>query len=324
LQSGACLAALSGITPPQVRATTVEPPEPEKIALPRGKKWRDILADLPEVEIDEKQLAIERRRMEAVPPNRQARHRFSISRLTGELKALKETEETTAAEQLGPVLPGAGTLGLAGEWEEDEKNRSADAAQLGILTHAVLAKLSLAHSKKLAPSLLRHWIEDASDRLNVVDPATREAARTMLDQFHQSPRCRDLAAAKSIHTEVEFLLPRQTAAQAELFATGSSEPLYFQGFLDLLYQNAAGEWWIVDYKTNMVPGDEAGYRKLVEEYRPQLSIYAMAVEEALGGPPAGMVLHFLRTGQEEIFSWNAAVRAEMESWLDRSLKTVLS
>jgi ATP-dependent exoDNAse (exonuclease V) beta subunit len=153
---------------------------------------------------------------------------------------------------------------------------------------------------------------------------TREAARTMLEQFHQSPRCRELAAAKSIHTEVEFLLPRQTATQSELFATGSNEPLYFQGFLDLLYQNSAGEWWIVDYKTNMVPSDATGYRNLVEEYRPQLSIYAMAVEEALGGPPAGMVLHFLRTGQEEVFPWTATTRAEMNAWLDQSLKLVLN
>lgn len=323
LQSGFCIAAAPGITPPQVRVTTVEPPEPEKVTLPRGKKWREILGDLPTVEVDAKQLAAERERLEAVPPNGQARRRFSISRLTSELKALDETADTPAAEQVGPALPGAGSLGLAGDWEERATSSSADAAQLGILTHAVLAKLSLTHCKKLAPSLLRHWIEDASDRLNVIDSATREAARTMLDQFHQSPRCRELAAAKSIHTEVEFLLPRQNAAQAELFPTGSNDPLYFQGFLDLLYQNAAGEWWIVDYKTNMVPGDATAYRQLVESYRPQLSIYAMAVEEALGGPPAGMVLHFLRTGQEETFSWNATTRAKMEAWLEQSLHAVL-
>ncbi len=323
LQSGICTAAAPGITPPQIRVTTVEPPEPEKIALPRGKKWRDILADLPTVEVDAKQLAAELGRMEPVAANRFARRRFSISRLKSDLKALAETTVKPGADQIDPAVPGAGCVGLAGDWEELPNNSSADAAQLGILTHAVLAKLSLAHCKKLAPSLLRHWIEDASDRLNVLDPATREAARSMLDQFHQSPRCRELAAAKSIHTEVEFLLPRQTAAPAELFATGSSEPLYFQGFLDLLYQNAAGEWWIVDYKTNMVPGDAAGYRKLVEEYRPQLSIYALAVEEALGGPPAGMVLHFLRTGQEEVFPWDAKARAEMETWLAQSLQAVL-
>ena len=327
LQSGACLAAVPGIPPPQIRATTVEPPEPEKIAQPRGKKWRDILADLPTVELDENQLVEEQRRMQPVPPNRHARRRFSISRLKSDLKALAESTNTPAEEQINPAIPGAGTLGLAGDWEEQASNSSADAAQLGILTHAVLAKLSLAHCKKMSPSLLRHWIEDASDRLNVINPATREAARTMLDQFHQSPRWRELAAAKSIHTEVEFLLPRQRwggEAPAEPFLIHSSEPLYFQGFLDLLYQDAAGEWWIVDYKTNMVPGDAASYRKLVEEYRPQLGIYAMAVEEALGGPPAGMVLHFLRTGQEEIFPWNSAARAEMESWLERSLKTVMS
>jgi ATP-dependent helicase/nuclease subunit A len=321
LQSGACLAAVPGIAPPQIRATTIEPPEPEKIALPRGKKWRDILGDLPSVQTDAQQVEQEWRRLESVPPNALARRRFSISRLTSELKAL-DAETTLPTEELaGPTLPSAAALGLAGEWTENSTNSSADAAQLGILTHAVLSKLSLTHCRKLAPSLLRHWIEDSADRLNVTDPSVREAARTMLDQFHQSPRCRELATAKSIHTEVEFLLPRLTAKQTQHPNTG--EPLYFQGFLDLLYQNAAGEWWIVDYKTNLVPGNTMAYRQLVESYRPQLSIYALAVEEALGGPPAGMVLHFLRTGQEEIFPWNSSARAEMETWLERSLSAVL-
>jgi ATP-dependent helicase/nuclease subunit A len=321
LQSGACLAAVPGIPAPQIRATTIEPPEPAKIVLPRGKKWRDILGDLPSVSADLEQLEQETHRLQAVPPNRQARRRFSISRLTSELKAL-DAETTLPAEELtGPTLPGAAAFGLAGEWTETAANSSADAAQLGILTHAVLSKLSLTHCRKLQPSLLRHWIEDSADRLNVIDSGVREVARAMLEQFHQAPRCRELAAARSIHTEVEFLLPRLTTQQTTHPTTG--EPLYFQGFLDLLYQNAAGEWWIVDYKTNMVPGAAAAYRQLVESYRPQLSIYAMAVEEARGAPPAGMMLHFLRTGQEEIMPWNSAARAGMETWLEQSLSAVL-
>lgn len=321
LQTGACLAAAPGIAPPQIRVTTIEPSESEKVTQTRGKKWRDVLADLPAVPIDAQQAEQEQQRLQPVPPNRLARRRFSISRLTSELKALDAETTLPTEEPTGPTLPGAASLGLAGEWTESATNSSADAAQLGILTHAVLSKLSLTHCQKLAPSLLRHWIEDSADRLNVIDPAVREAARTMLEQFHQSPRCHELATAKSIHTEVEFLLPRLTTKQT--LHPGTGEPLYFQGFLDLLYQNSAGEWWIVDYKTNIVPGDAAAYRQLVESYRPQLSIYAMAVEEALGGPPAGMVLHFLRTGQEEVMPWNSAARGAMETWLENSLSMVL-
>jgi len=321
LQTGACLAPAEGIAPPHVRVTTIEPPEPEKIAMTRGKKWRDVLADLPTVSIDPKQAEVEQQRRQAVVPNRLARRRFSISRLTSELKAAGAEIVLPVEETLGPTMPNASAIGLAGEWEEEASNSAGDAAKLGILTHAVLSKLSVAHCRKLSPSQLRHWIEDSADCLKVVDSTVREAARTMLEQFHQSERCRELANAKSIHTEVEFLLPHQKNNQSP--KSNAGEPLYFQGFLDLLYQNSAGEWWIVDYKTNIVPSDPAKYRELVESYRPQLSIYAMAVEEALGGPPAGMLLHFLRTGQEEIFAWNSATRTALESWLKSSLNKVM-
>jgi ATP-dependent exoDNAse (exonuclease V) beta subunit len=131
LQSGICIAPAPGITPPQVRVSTTEPPEPEKAALPRGKKWRDILADLPTEEVDTKQLAAEELRLSPVPPNRQARRRFSISRLTSELKAVDATAGAPAEDQNAPNLPGGGSLGLSGNWEEPEKKQQCRRGAVG-------------------------------------------------------------------------------------------------------------------------------------------------------------------------------------------------
>jgi hypothetical protein len=66
------------------------------------------------------------------------------------------------------------------------------------------------------------------------------------------------------------------------------------GTLDLIYQNQAGEWVILDYKTSDVNAEAVTARG--EEYRVQLELYALAVWQILGRPPAEARVHFLRPG----------------------------
>ena len=63
-----------------------------------------------------------------------------------------------------------------------------------------------------------------------------------------------------------------------------------EGIVDLLYRDDDG-LVIVDYKTDAVPASALPAR--VEFYRPQMAVYAMAVEAAVGEPVQRCVLLFL-------------------------------
>ena len=63
-----------------------------------------------------------------------------------------------------------------------------------------------------------------------------------------------------------------------------------EGIIDLLYRDEDG-LVLVDYKTDAVPASALASR--VEFYRPQLSVYATAVEAAVGEPVRRCVLLFL-------------------------------
>ena len=67
-----------------------------------------------------------------------------------------------------------------------------------------------------------------------------------------------------------------------------------RGSIDLWFEEngANGELYLVDYKTDAVGAAAAPARAL--EYQPQLALYAMALERALGARPRLAWLHFLR------------------------------
>ena len=111
-----------------------------------------------------------------------------------------------------------------------------------------------------------------------------------------------MAAAKQSFVEAEFLLawpPETNPAQCTL-----------GGYIDRLYQDEHGAWHVVDFKTNRVPA--AGVAAIAANYELQMLVYALAAETILGSPPASVTLHFLRTGDEHRFAWDALVRGRAD------------
>ena len=108
-----------------------------------------------------------------------------------------------------------------------------------------------------------------------------------------------MAAAQQDHAEIEFLLrwPLEASVEPETLISG---------YLDRLYRDAHGRWHVVDFKTNRV--GESGVAALSAAYEMQMLVYGLATEQILGVPPASLTLHFLRTGEEHAFAWNAAAR----------------
>ena len=80
---------------------------------------------------------------------------------------------------------------------------------------------------------------------------------------------------------------RETYVGTEVL-DAASEPVVVEGYIDLLYRDDSG-LVVVDYKTDAAVSGES-----LAAYETQLSVYAKAVEDAVGEPVARCVLLFLR------------------------------
>ncbi len=234
-----------------------------------------------------------------------ARQQFSFSRLTGQLD-LPLPRGAGRGEGVLPPSPfgrGAGSEGAALDAHhtitDDKRNHSpcspVDPRGLGSLVHAVLERLDPRDENPI-----RTWCEQLAEE-HVVENAPEAAAlaHEMVERFTRSARWRELAAASVVHRELEFLLawpPGQTDDRGR----------YLQGYIDCLYQDARGDWHLVDYKTNNLTA--AACQPAAERYEMQLYVYAMAIERALGQGPTELVLHFLRPGVEHVVTWDDRAR----------------
>jgi ATP-dependent helicase/nuclease subunit A len=214
----------------------------------------------------------------AVDPS--ARLQMSFSRLSGKLH-----REISASRD----VPVSGLVGL-----DAASPPAIDPLGLGTLVHAVLEEVDFARPENAALLAERHALEHVGDDKNAVAQAVE-----MLERFLQSARAKEIAAAKKIHRELEFLLAWPPEGER-------NAGQYFQGFLDLLYQDAVGDWHILDFKTNTV--SELNIEETAAHYEMQMLVYALAAEKILKSPPRELTLHFLRTGQEKSFAWDAAAR----------------
>jgi ATP-dependent helicase/nuclease subunit A len=102
----------------------------------------------------------------------------------------------------------------------------------------------------------------------------------MLAKFQSHELWAKLRNAKRIDRELAF----------ETQAPG----MVLRGQIDLLYQDEADAWHIVDYKSNRI-GPE-GVAPHAAQYELQMLVYAMAARGHVGALPAEATLYFLRAG----------------------------
>ena len=77
----------------------------------------------------------------------------------------------------------------------------------------------------------------------------------------------------------------------EIFQGG--EKIFVQGIIDLLFQNSAGDWILLDYKTDKNNSDE----HFQSEYREQIKFYVRAVETILKLKISKKYLYLLGAGR---------------------------
>jgi ATP-dependent helicase/nuclease subunit A len=286
LTTGDCLASLPpGYNAPQIRVTTAEPSSSRKEPSRVGG------ADL--AKLIEKTTALADKRqgvmpsgVAAIPVDSQARRRFSFSRLWGTLKA-------APAHEIDEDLAGATHL---------------DPLGFGTLVHELLERSAFdgaTNVRELCEFLAPQHLEapTAAD----IDEATR-----IVERFMKSGRAADIAAAQCVLQEPEFLLP---------WPNGGSQR-YLHGYIDCLYQDAQGDWHLIDYKSNQVTAD--GVCGLARTYEMQMFVYALACERALNKRPSEIAVCFLRPGIEHEFSWNESEMAKLSRELDRAIEALIT
>lgn len=120
----------------------------------------------------------------------------------------------------------------------------------------------------------------AREAFRAFSPAVQNEGRALLEAFGKSSVFSRLAGARRLLREIPFILRERHGL--------------IHGVIDVLFQDAAGQWHVLDYKTA-----EGSAVKLAESgYETQIRLYAHAVFQILGVPPATGILYFLKNAWE--------------------------
>jgi len=193
------------------------------------------------------------------------------------------------------------------EWSEteDEEGETLSPADFGTVIHKIFEHLVTNPAK--ASGRLKFWLDRVQKNLN---EATFEEVKKLSHQFLKSKQFLDIQSAKKRYPEVPFVLRLHHGI--------------IQGTLDLLYQNSAGDWIILDYKTSQIAlsvipakagihgspvktfGDDQelkyDLKSHADRYQGQMLLYALACQELLKITPRFATLYFVRIDQTFEFS----------------------
>ncbi len=304
LRTGACRGTLPpGYDDPRVSVTTEQPQAERRPKKSTSRleleKWTVEIAELADrgeaASIDA---------VRPIPIDAAARRQFSFSRLSG----LLHLDLTTA-----PTIENDGSatkFQMPDESDGLHETDGPDPRQLGTLVHDVLEQVDFKNPGDIKTLIGRHA---SAQRLDLTGPEVAEAV-PMVQRFLDSPIAAELAAARQIHRELEFML----AWPPDEPALGGR---YLHGYIDCLYQAADGSWRILDYKTNRVAADQVA--AAAGPYEMQMFIYALAVERVLGRTPDDLSLYFLRPAVAHSVRLDDENRARIERLVNQTMESAV-
>lgn len=168
------------------------------------------------------------------------------------------------------------------------------ATALGLLVHSVLERINFTQIADW-PQLLDDFARSSRDQMN---EETIGLAKQMLSRLMTSDIVADLAEARSLYRELDFVLRWPSSSPGGL-------PTLIRGVIDVVYEDLSGGWHVLDYKTNDFPA-HAVDEHLLAPYELQLGIYGHAITQSFGEPPRELSLVVLRpTARRIVLPWNS-------------------
>lgn len=176
------------------------------------------------------------------------------------------------------------------------QKKSLSPAELGTLIHSVMQHLNL--SEKLDEKNISMQIDEmvAKKIFDDVQGEKLKSNASNIAKFFSGKIGKDLLSAKKIYRELPFsyYVAAEKIGNGKIFTQATGEKIFIQGIIDLLFQNSAGEWILLDYKTDRENSDE----HFKKEYREQIRLYVQAVENLLGLIVSEKYLYLLNGGRE--------------------------
>ena len=193
------------------------------------------------------------------------------------------------------------------------------ATVVGTIVHAVLEQVDF-RDPTVWPELL---VKVASHNQQAPEEEVFQQAQAMLARFFESDLLAVLAKAKTIHREIDFVLPWPTLGNPtskDMAVPPRFVPM-IAGIIDLLIETDAG-WRILDFKTGEFPlaaKDEG----LLAPYEMQLGLYAHAVEQWFGAAPVELSLITFKPKIRRItLPWSKARWTQIQARVNRAMETL--
>ncbi len=201
---------------------------------------------------------------------------------------------------------------LAGGGAGPPSGKLLDAATAGTVFHRCMELVNFdclrspragevaAHARSLVGRAL-------AERELSVDPAELAGELTeMLGRLAEHPLLGELCGAGRRLRELSFLF--------------RGPGLDVSGKIDLLYQDAGGDWHVVDYKSDRLAAADVGAR--AARYELQMMMYAAAAAGHLGQNVADATVYFLRPGRGHSFAVGGAALAGLARRLGELAKNL--
>ena len=168
--------------------------------------------------------------------------------------------------------------------------KPATGTEKGIATHLVLQYMDFARTESLEA------VQGEIERLRALrflsDREAEAVDAEAIVKLFASPLGQRMKAAPGLHREFRFSL---LSPAQPLLGEGEDEQVLLQGVVDCYLDEAEG-LTVIDYKTDRL-ATRADCLRRAEEYRPQLTAYALALERICQKTVRECVLYFLSAGE---------------------------
>lgn len=148
------------------------------------------------------------------------------------------------------------------------------ASVIGDMVHHALANWDCL---ELPPAQLEQWLARDVRRMGVTNQAAIQHAVqwsvVMLRNLTRAPLYEEIQAAQQRYSELPVML--------------QANHRLIHGSVDLLYQDKAGVWHLIDWKTEYL--DPNQHQEQIQAHKQQLALYVSAVHRQIDEPPEAML-----------------------------------